>query len=275
MIGPLSLKSFMIDYIDELPLWSAPFGLRLLDQIDYRSGITALDIGFGAGFPLTEIAMRLGNTSLVYGIDPWRDAILRTRQKLEWYGISNVRIIEGVAESIPLGNKSVDLITSNNGINNVTDIPPVLAECARICKPGGQFVQTMNTDLSMIEFYSELEAVLQRLGMIPEIQSMHRHIAQKRPSVESILVMLREQGFAIRKLVHDQFDYTFVDGTTMLNHYFIRLAFLESWLHLVPTEEADSIFGEVEARLNLKAKKTGSFRLSIPFVVIDAIKAEK
>ena len=31
----------LVDLIDELPIWSAPFGLKLLDGIDYRKGITA------------------------------------------------------------------------------------------------------------------------------------------------------------------------------------------------------------------------------------------
>ena len=60
----------LVNVLDELPLWSAPFGLKLLDAIEYKPNISALDIGFGNGFPLTELAMRLGETSTVYGIDP-------------------------------------------------------------------------------------------------------------------------------------------------------------------------------------------------------------
>jgi precorrin-6B methylase 2 len=56
-------------FIDELPIWSAPFGLKLLNYIGYKPNITALDIGFGTGFPLIEIAMRLGKESTIYGID--------------------------------------------------------------------------------------------------------------------------------------------------------------------------------------------------------------
>jgi len=58
----------LVSVIDELPLWSAPFGLKLLDTIKLKSGINVLDIGSGLGFPLLEIAQRLGTTSTVYGI---------------------------------------------------------------------------------------------------------------------------------------------------------------------------------------------------------------
>ena len=67
------LNQFLI--YDELPLWSAPFGLPLLDTIRLRKGINILDIGSGAGFPLLEIAERSGKTAVVYGIDPSSDAI--------------------------------------------------------------------------------------------------------------------------------------------------------------------------------------------------------
>ena len=60
----------LIDVFDELPIWSAPFGLKLLDYVDYKTNISAIDIGFGTGFPLTELALRLGESSIVYGIDP-------------------------------------------------------------------------------------------------------------------------------------------------------------------------------------------------------------
>ena len=121
-----------IEVADESPIWSAPFGLKLLDYVNYKTNISALDIGFGTGFPLTEIALRLGDSSIVYGIDPWKEAIKRVNKKVDYYGLTNVRIIEGVAESIPLDNDSVDLITSNNGINNVSDTDKVLTECSRI-----------------------------------------------------------------------------------------------------------------------------------------------
>src|ERR1035437_237983 len=89
----------LIEVFDELPLWAAPFGLKLLEKVVLRKGITALDIGFGAGFPLTELAMRLGSTCKVYGIDPWAVASKRARKKIAFYGIENVEIIEGVAEN--------------------------------------------------------------------------------------------------------------------------------------------------------------------------------
>jgi SAM-dependent methyltransferase len=242
-------------FADECSIWSAPFGLKLLDYIEYKPGITALDIGFGTGFPLTEVALRLGASSIVYGIDPWKEAIARAKQKIEFYRIRNIRIIEGVAESIPLDDNSVHLIVSNNGLNNVI----------------GQFVMTMNTHLTMFEFYGELEKVLSELNMTGEIEMMHRHIYEKRRPVNEMIRMVLDHGFMIKNADHDQFNYRFSNGSAMLNHYFIRLAFMDSWIKIMPEDRREQIFDIIETRLNEKAGLSGGIKLSVPFVIINAI----
>lgn len=262
----------LVDFYDEWSIWSAPFGLKLLDRIDYKPGISALDIGFGTGFPLIELAQRLGESSTVYGIDPWQDAIKRVQKKIRYCGITNINIIEGVAESIPLEDHSVDLIVSNNGINNVSDMNQVLSECSRIMKTGGQFVQTLNLDKSMFEFYGELEAVLTEWHMTREIDLMRQHIYQKRRPLDEMMTMIRRNGFILKDLEHDQFCYRFTDGTAMLNHFFIRMAFMDSWIKILPEEKVEPVFDQVELRLNELSRVSGGIKLSIPFVLINAIK---
>jgi len=262
----------LVNVFDELPLWSAPFGLKLLEYINYKPNITALDIGFGAGFPLTEIAMRLGNSSTVYGIDPWKETFQRVNQKIYYYGISNIKLIEGVAETIPLENDSVDLITSNNGINNVSDIDKALSECTRIIKSGGQFVQTMNLDKTMIEFYNQLENVLSEMKLYKEIELMYKHIKQKRPPLHDFLGLMQKHNFIVSDVVEDEFFYKFANATAMFNHYFICLAFMDSWIKLLPSEKVEDIFNTVETRMNDTAEEQGGIKLTVPFVMINAVK---
>lgn len=261
-----------ISVIDELPLWSAPFGMKLLDKIIYRKNITALDIGFGLGFPLLEVAMRLGNTCKVYGIDPWQKAAERTGIKLDYYEISNVDIINGAAEYIPLPDNSVDLIFSNNGINNVDDINQTLKECKRIARSGAQFVFTFNTDKTMIEFYSALESVLTDMNLPSEVEKMKQHIYEKRKPVEEMVYILMENNFSINEVSHYEFHYTFVDGTALFNHFLIRLAFIESWKKIIPGALQETVFKETEKRLNTLAEEPGSLNLTVPFALIDSVR---
>jgi ubiquinone/menaquinone biosynthesis C-methylase UbiE len=258
-----------VQFFDELPLWSAPFGLRLLEQIRLKKNITALDIGFGAGFPLTELAMRLGKTCTVYGIDPWEAAVLRTEAKLRHYGITNVTIIKGMAEAIPLDDSSVDLIVSNNGINNVSDLSGVLSECSRIISQNGQFVLSVNLDTTMTEFYSVMEQVLTELDMKKEKDNIREHIYIKRKPLPELTALLKHNGFSVNKIVEDQFKYQFTDGTSLLQHFFLRLAFLPSWKSLVPVDRQGEVFKKIESKLNETADRKGGCQLSVPFVVID------
>jgi arsenite methyltransferase len=263
-----------VSFFDELPLWSAPFGLRLFEQIILKKNIAALDIGFGAGFPLTELAMRLGRSCTVYGIDPWEAAIVRTEEKLRHYGITNVRIFHGVAEEIPLENESVDLIVSNNGINNVSNIEKVLSECSRIMRVNGQFVLSVNLDTTMIEFYTVMEQVLSNLGMKKEISDMREHIYRKRRPLPELVMLLNQYGFRVNNIVEEKFDYRFTDGTTLLQHFFMRLAFIPSWESIVPAERRQQVFQIIENELNDRSDRTGQCILTVPFVVINCGKSE-
>ena len=58
----------------------------------------------------------------------------------------------------------------------------------------------------------------------------------------------------------------------MLNHYFIRLAFMDSWIKLLPPDKVEQIFDKIELRLNEESKILGGIKLSIPYVLINAIK---
>jgi arsenite methyltransferase len=255
----------LISVIDELSLWAAPFGLKLLEAIPIKKNIIAIDIGFGLGFPLLEAAMRLGDSCKVYGIDPWKSAVERAKFKAKIYGICNVEFLTGTAEQIPLPDKYVDLIISNNGVNNVEDLNKTFSECSRISKPGARFIFTFNLDRTMIEFYDIFEKVLSERKMVREIAFMKEHIRKKRKPLSEIKSVAELNGFNVKSLVEDEFKYRFADGTSMMNHFLIKLAFLKSWKNIVPGENEKSIFIEIENRLNKLSEDKGEIVLTIPF----------
>jgi hypothetical protein len=57
-----------------------------------------------------------------------------------------------------------------------------------------------------------------------------------------MITMIQKHGFAIKDLEHDQFNYRFSNGTAMFNHYFIRLAFMDSWIKLLPIDRVEKIY---------------------------------
>lgn len=258
--------------MDETPLWSAPFGLKLLQIIRMKRRSSVLDIGFGFGFPLVEIALRLGNDSRVVGIDPWDLALEKTRTKIETLGLQNIHIIHGKAETLPFPGATFDLITSNNGINNVADIPASLREIHRVAKPGAQFVFTMNTETTMIEFYDVLEQVLKEMRLPSAIQAMKDHIYEKRKPSADIQDWLAQSGFRIMRILEDSFTFRYSDGSAMLNHYLIRDGFLSAWVKFLPRERLEAIFDQVEQRLNAVAKREGELPMTVPFLTFECEK---
>jgi arsenite methyltransferase len=148
-----------IDTFDELPLWSAAFGLLLLKHLNIRTNVRLLDLGSGAGFPLLELAERMGKSSTCYGLDPWANANGRANKKIKEYGITNAQIIEASASQLPFEDKSIDMIVSNLGINNFEDTPTVFKECHRVLKEDGTLSLTTNLDGHWSAFIKYLKNV--------------------------------------------------------------------------------------------------------------------
>jgi|APCry1669188970_1035186.scaffolds.fasta_scaffold00150_1 arsenite methyltransferase len=265
----ISEKSLLYD---ELPFWSAPFGLLLLETVRYKKNIRVLDIGSGSGFPTLELAGRLGSGSEVYGLDPSGDAIEMLDAKIRLREAGNAFAIKGSGESIPFGDAHFDLIISNNGLNNVDDMAGVLRECYRVCKPGGQMVLTMNLPYTMVEFYDALRSVLSRLGLAESIEAMDAHIFEKRKPVDYLQVLILENGFHIRSVQPDGFKYHFASAAAFYDHYLIRNFFLPPWKKFLPPGPHEQIFAETAVILDRVASENGNLEISVPFVCIDVEK---
>ena len=168
-----------------------------------------------------------------------------------------------------LSDQSIDLIVSNNGLNNVDDLDQVLSECARVARRGAQFLATMNLETTMLEFYDVMEKVLRDQMLLEEIEGMKRHIYSKRKPLNEITSLMEQRGFGITRISEDQFAYKFSSGTAMLNHRFMRLWFVSAWKSIVPSHHQDQVFREIESRLNAVAETNGGLSLSVPFALIE------
>jgi arsenite methyltransferase len=259
----------LVSALDELPLWSSYFGGLILDRIRFSHGINILDIGCGMGFPLIEIAQRFGNSSTAYGVDPWSQALERAEFKIKTMDITNVKLITHEAEELPFEDGFFGLVVSNNGVNNVEDPEKVFKECYRVCKPGAQFLFTVNLPGSMIEFYNVFEEVLKESALFDKIEEMRKHITYKRKTVEVNISMARQAGFTINDVSTGQFLIRYIDATAMFNHHFIKLAFLDSWKNIVPAQMLEDVFSRIERRLNKIASEKGELALTIPYACFD------
>ncbi|MCC6462449.1 MAG: class I SAM-dependent methyltransferase [Saprospiraceae bacterium] len=261
----------VVDTFDELPLWSAAFGLLLLKHLPLQSGLMVLDIGSGAGFPLLELAGRLGASSRLYGLDPWANANERARKKIRNYGLTNVGVIQASAEEMPFPAGHFDLIVSNLGINNFDNPERVFRECHRVLKPQGKLALTTNLNGHWQTFYDIFENTLRQLGQHEYIPGLLAQQAQ-RGTVASIAQLFSEAGFAPPLHHCEQLEMRFLDGSAFLNHHFVKLGWLASWRELLPEAERPAVFTSLEQQLNAHARAAGGLTLQVPMAYLEAEK---
>jgi len=259
------------DWHDELPLWSAPFGLFLLDRVPIKPGLTILDVGAGTGFLSLELAQRCGPTAKVFAVDPWQAGMQRFRGKLDHLGLDNVVLIEKDAAAIDLPDESIDVVVSNLGLNNFDSPPAILGACFRVLRPGSRLLMTTNIAGHMHEFYDIFRATLIELGRADRLASLDEHISH-RGTVDSISKLITDAGFEVVSIDSQSFRMRFADGSSLLRHYFIRLGFVDGWKSVAGPDALEETFTTLERNLNVAAAKKGELALTVPMACVDAVK---
>lgn len=111
-----------------------------VDMLEVQKSERVLEVGFGPGVALGEIARVIGN-GFAAGIERSptmvRQASGRLRQRI---GQGYVELKEGTAESVPYSDASFDRVLSVNTIYFWPDPRPELREMRRVLRPGGVLV---------------------------------------------------------------------------------------------------------------------------------------
>jgi SAM-dependent methyltransferase len=105
---------------------------------ELREGEVVLDLGSGGGIDVILSAKRVGPAGAAYGLDMTDEMLALARRNAQEAGVTNVHFLKGEIEVIPLPADSIDVVISNCVINLSVDKPAVLAEMARVLKPGGR-----------------------------------------------------------------------------------------------------------------------------------------
>jgi ubiquinone/menaquinone biosynthesis C-methylase UbiE len=244
------------------------FGLLMLRYVELRRDMRVLDVGCGTGFPLLELAQRLGPTCHVVGLDPWEPAVERARLKAEIRGVKNVEVHIGDAAKMPFGERAFDLVVSNLGVNNFENPGAALAECRRVLEPSGRLVLTTNLRGHMQEFYAVFETTLRELAKEDALGALRRHVAH-RVTLDGIRTLFERAGFTVSRVVEESTAMRFLDGSALFRHYFIKLGFLEGWRGVVHPADRPEVFARLETNLNRLAQKRGDLTLTIPMAYVE------
>ena len=121
-----------------------PGRLGWFDRHIVWQGKEVLDLGCAGGFMAEAIAARGGN---VIGIDPAAGAIAAARHHAKSAGLQ-IAYDVGVGEKLPYADVSFDAVVCVDVLEHVADLSQVLAQVARVLRPGGMFLfDTINRNL--------------------------------------------------------------------------------------------------------------------------------
>ena len=116
--------------------------LEVLKLVPPRT--TALEVGSGGGYMSEDLA-RLGFA--MTGIDPSERSLRAAAAHARAAGLG-LRYLQGVGEALPFGAGAFDVVLCCDVLEHVRDLPRVIAEAARVLKPGGVFLyNTINRTL--------------------------------------------------------------------------------------------------------------------------------
>lgn len=112
-----------------------------LQKLNVKENEKILEIGFGTGNSIIELAKSVGNTGKVYGIDISEAMNKITQAKVEKAGLADRVVLEcSDATKLPFANDFLDGIFMSFTLElfDLPEIPIVLNECKRVLKPKGR-----------------------------------------------------------------------------------------------------------------------------------------
>jgi SAM-dependent methyltransferase len=123
-----------------------------LELIDLPRTATVLDLGCGTGVVARAIAARDGFTGTVTGIDLSDDFIAAAETFAADDGVSDrVQFAVGDAHQLDFRAASFDTVVAHTLVSHVRDPLAVLAEAARVVRPGG-YVAVFDGDYASLTF---------------------------------------------------------------------------------------------------------------------------
>jgi ubiquinone/menaquinone biosynthesis C-methylase UbiE len=134
-------KLYSPEELENVPASAADHALGVANHLRHarvRNGDTVLDLGCGFGIDTILAARRAGPSGRVLALDFLPEMLERTDVAAREARLQNVETLQGEMEAIPLASATVDCVISNGVINLSPRKARVLAECARVLRPGGE-----------------------------------------------------------------------------------------------------------------------------------------
>ncbi|MCP5087980.1 MAG: class I SAM-dependent methyltransferase [Rhodobacteraceae bacterium] len=159
----MDIQSVQTSYARWAPVYDRTFGAatnvgrkRAVEYINTRSG-SVLEVGIGTGLSLPHYKPDL----TVSGIDFSAEMLAKAQAKVSDMGLAHVRELRQMdARTLDYPDNHFDTVAAMHIVSVVPEPERVMAEIARVCKPGGKVVITNHfaRDTGVLSFLERLTA---------------------------------------------------------------------------------------------------------------------
>lgn len=142
----MELHAVKATYARWAPVYDKTFGAitragrrAAVDYINAQSGTKVLEVGVGTGLALPHYK----SDRQVTGIDFSADMLGKARKKVQELGLHHVKDLQQMdARNLDFPDHHFDAVAAMHIVSVVPDPQKVMAEMARVCKPGGKIIIT-------------------------------------------------------------------------------------------------------------------------------------
>jgi hypothetical protein len=130
-------------------------------------------------------------------------------------------------------------------------------------------VITTNLQGHYHEFYDVYRSILVGLGKSNYLENLAVN-EKHRGAPELACRLIENAGFKMTKVISDEFQMRFLDGTSLLNHVLTKIGFLDGWYAVVNEKDRDQIFSALEKELNHIASSQSCLTMTVPMLYLEA-----
>jgi SAM-dependent methyltransferase len=218
-----------------LPAYAARFAALLARAIEARPAARVIEIGCATGALTLELARRFDLDSHLTAFDASPAFIAEARARIEAEAGPHAQVAlaahADVPASIPLADRSVDLVVSNLAVATAEDPRAAVREAARMLAAGGQLALSAPLRGTWSEFLDLFRDVLRENGKLESLGAVDRYVAAL-PDAESIVRWLAEAGLKQIEVSTARWEILFRSAREFFFAPLIELGPLAQWKKL-------------------------------------------